>query len=192
MVKTVRKLLIPVLLLCVLPPGPGAEDRRRESLDMLVVIDGSAALKNVREAALNWFSERVVERILQDGDRLSVWIAGDQAELVFSGTFAGEESRKTLLDRLRAVETARGDADFTGALRELSLREAAIQGSLPPYILLITGTSGGFKPSPEGSAGRLLRYSRVEEFPGWRALRLAGSVGGRVRDAASAYLKTEG
>jgi hypothetical protein len=166
-----------------------AEDKRQESIEMYVVIDGSAALKNARQEALAWFQEQILNGILQDGDRLSVWIAGEKAELIFSETLNGPESRKNLQEKLDSAPSGAKNADFAGALREISAREGSSRGVLPVNTLLITSATGGVYTSLGESIGRILRYSRVEDFSGWRAIRILTNIGPQVQDAAGAYLR---
>ncbi|GHU05431.1 hypothetical protein FACS1894147_11610 [Spirochaetia bacterium] len=181
--------IILALGLFLLPSLVCAEDKRQESIEMYVVIDGSAALKNVRQTVLAWFEEQILNGILQDGDRLSVWVAGEKAELIFSETLSGPESRKMLRDTLDSAPSEAKNADFAGALREISARRGASNGVLPPNTLLITSASGGVYTSLGESIGRILRYSRVEDFSGWRAIRILTTIGPQVQDAAGAYLR---
>ncbi|GHV66128.1 hypothetical protein AGMMS49928_00050 [Spirochaetia bacterium] len=167
----------------------GAEDKRQESIDMFVVIDGSAALKNARQAVLAWFQEQILNGILLDGDRLSVWIAGEKAELIFSETLSGPESRNNLQEKLNSAPSEAKNADFAGALREISARKGSSKGVLPINTLLITSATGGVYTSLGESIGRILRYSRVEDFSGWRAIRILTNIGPQVEDAAGAYLR---
>ena len=189
------KLFLLVLALPLAAPGAqeasgvqettGVQESRKGALDVYVIIDGAAALKGAGGEALDWFSGELVNRLLRDGDRLSVWIAGARAELVFSDTLRGPAEREALRERLGTLGFSSDTADFAGALREAAAQGGGGAGFLH-YTLLITGVRGGI-PSGSG-AGQALRYSRVKEFSGWRVLQAAPEIGGRVREAAAAYL----
>jgi hypothetical protein len=187
--KSSRSLVLGLLLLLPVFPG-GAEERRQERLDLYVIIDGSPALEGVKTEVLAWFSDYIVDKIIQDGDRLTLWLAAGQGELVFSGALEGAESRESLKETFHSLKSPGKPADFAGALRAAlqRARTEVTSGGLPAYILLITASAGGLSPSLEGSAGSLLRYSRVEEFPGWRVFRVGADIGALVQEAAAAYL----
>ncbi|MDR2136108.1 MAG: hypothetical protein LBO76_05785, partial [Treponema sp.] len=77
-------------------------------------------------------------------------------------------------------------ADFAGALGDL-LAPAAGERPLITYTLLIS-TPRGLSPVRLERVSAYLRYSRVMEFPGWRALVVAPDTGPRARAAAGAFL----
>jgi hypothetical protein len=179
------KMLLFALALALPPAAAGAQETREGALDVRVIIDGSAALKSAGREALDWLSEELVNRLLLDGDRLSVWIAGARAELVFSGALRGPEEREALRERLGTLGFSADTADFAGALREAAAQGGGGDG-FRPYTLLITGARGAIAAG--STVGQALRYSRVKEFSGWRVLQAAPEIGGRVREAAAAYL----
>jgi hypothetical protein len=150
---------------------------------MTLIIDGSAALGAGREEAVSWLCDHVVDELLRDGDRLTIWIAAGRANRIFSGSPSGPEQRDEVKVLLRSIAPGGNSADFTGALRERGGREGIMA-----YTLLVTGSTAGYSPLSGPEIADLLRYSRVQEFSGWRAIVAAQGIESRVRNAASAWL----
>jgi hypothetical protein len=177
------------LLFClVLPPGLlFSEDVRNRPLDMYLIIDGSSHLEGVKDAALGWISGELVDAILQEGDRLTIWSAGDKARIVFEETL-GAAGKEGIKEKLKALDTRAASPDFPGALREAAQVRARRAGpGRISYTLLVSGTAGGLGASLSGSSLNLIRYSRVEEFKGWRTLVVAPEIETKVKQAAAAF-----
>jgi hypothetical protein len=174
-----------VLFLLLAGPLRG-EDRRISPMDMYIIIDGSENLREKKDAALQWLCDSVVDTLLQGGDRLTVWIAGNTARVVYSEAVEGEESKGRIKTMLRAVNPGDGAADYAGALGQAAA--AARRAGGMTYTLVISGQGGG--PSSGGNTAlNLLRYSRVLEFPGWRAQVVGLDVAPRAEQAAAAFMK---
>jgi hypothetical protein len=152
---------------------------------MSVIIDGSRSLQKAGGEALNWFFTEILGRILQEGDHLNLWIAAGKAELAFSGVLEAETGA-VIRQKLSALDFSGAAADFAGAVRGTLRESAAPGGGLPAYTLLITGAAGF---PEEAVGGNFTRYSRVEEFSGWRAILAAPGIDAQVREAASAFLR---
>jgi hypothetical protein len=57
------------------------------------------------------------------------------------------------------------------------------------YTLIVGGAQAGHASFPGGEeAAALLRYCRVQEFPGWRVAAAAMGIGSQVRRAAAAFM----
>ncbi|MDR2258819.1 MAG: hypothetical protein LBE14_06695 [Treponema sp.] len=179
--------IIPGLFLAVLclTRGLYAQDIRTSSIDVNLIMDGSAALKNAGNEAVAWVSDYLVDKILQDGDRITIWNAAGKAGIVHSDTLSGAEGKENIRKILRSLAFQDNSADFSGALREAASRTNS--GSAMTYTILISGSSSALSPLLLGSDSNLLRYSRVEEFPSWRVLIIALDINSRVRQAAAAY-----
>jgi hypothetical protein len=161
-----------------------AEDVRLVPMDMNLIIDGSAALKAGRDGAVSWLCDHVVDELLREGDRLNIWIAAGRAKRIFSESLSGRDKKEEVKALLRSIAAEGDSADFAGALREAA---GAAGGGTMVYTLLITGSEAGYSPLSGADTVALLRYSRIQEFPGWRAIVAAPGIDSRVRNAASAY-----
>ncbi|MDR2483626.1 MAG: hypothetical protein LBD08_08365 [Treponema sp.] len=165
-----------------------AETSRTTPVDMYLIIDGSASLKPGRDGAVQWLCDYAVDGILQDGDRLSVWLAAGTSQLLFSGTLGKQHSRESIKTLLRSIAVESAAADYAGAVREAS-KLISQRGKRLSYTLLVSGSGGNAAAMAErGEMAELLRYSRVREFAGWMAIIAAPGIGPRVRSAASAYM----
>ncbi|MDR2740646.1 MAG: hypothetical protein LBB98_00595 [Treponema sp.] len=154
---------------------------------MFIIIDGSSALSNEKDAVIEWLCDYAVDGILREGDRLTLWLAADSARELFSGALSGADSKETLKSLLRSLKPQGSVADYTGALISAAGKEAAAEGMA--CTLVVSGSRAGYTPFPGNKEeAALLRYSRVLEFPGWRAFVVSQRIGSRVRQAAAAFM----
>ncbi|GHU54732.1 hypothetical protein FACS189442_1390 [Spirochaetia bacterium] len=181
--KHILGFLIGALLL---PQGVRAVDSRSIPIAVNIIMDGSAAMQEADDGAVNWVCDYVIDSLLQEGDSLRLWIAGETAQTIFSGPINGEGAREEVKKLLRSSLPGSEAADFTGALREASRMGASPSGIT--YTLLITASSSGLSPTLLGAGANYMRYSRVMEFSHWRALVIALNINSRVQDAAKAYM----
>jgi len=165
-----------------------AEDKRVIPLDMYLIIDGSTSLENSKIATFAWINDQVVDRILMEDDKISIWSAGDKAELIHSGTVTGTEGKKNLKDRLQTMETNGKTADFSGALRNVASMSSQISRDRLSYTMLIAASAAGLEPSLSGSAQGLFRWFRSEKFQQWQVLVVAPDIGKKVQQTAAAYM----
>jgi hypothetical protein len=164
-------------------------DQRSIPVDMYLIFDGSSAIKNGKDGAVQWVCDSIVDGLLQNGDTLTLWIASEKAEKAFSGVIDGPEQKETVKNLIRSVNTDGASADYAGALREAASLQSR-GGAAIPYTLLITGAAqggaaGGIR-SPETLA--YLRYSRVEQFSGWRAMVTRLGMDRQIQQAAANYM----
>jgi hypothetical protein len=164
-------------------------DVRTGPADIYVILDASSAVRDYREEALEWVCGYVVDRLLIEGDTLTVVAAGDKASVVLSETINADK-KEAVKQTLRGTGNGGGAADYSGAaadypgaLREAADRQAARRGRTA-YTFLISGTAG-----PSAASGSLVRYSRVEDFSGWRVLTVGLGIDQAIRDAAAAYMR---
>jgi hypothetical protein len=136
----------------------------------------------VKEEVISWINCNLIDLTLAEGDNITVWSAGSSAKIIFSGTVGGNSTKEDLKKSIREIATSGETADFTGALMEAALKR---HGSPFSFTLLISASPDAVFPS--GQAG-LMRFSRVEEFPGWRALVVGLNLEEKVESAAAAFL----
>jgi hypothetical protein len=165
--------------------GLYGQDSRTSPITVNLIVDGSAALAGVLDEVSAWVSGSLLDRIVQNGDRVAVWSAGEKAQLVFSDTIAGGESKEAVKKALAAISAGGDAADFTGALRDAASRSS---GGGITYTLLISASPAALSPTLLGPEASRVKYSRIEEFPRWRAMVIALDIDSRVRRAASAWL----
>ena len=168
-----------------------AQNMRVVPLDMFLIVDASESLENTRNEVISWVNQRIIDQILMDGDRITVWSAGERAEILYSATISGETSKNELRERLRAMETRGSRADFESALRELEGRLPGTAQNRISYSMLITASAEGLAHVLSGPARSLLRYSRSERSEGWQAYVFAPDIGPRVQLAARLYMEAQ-
>ncbi|MDR2101078.1 MAG: hypothetical protein LBP43_00735 [Treponema sp.] len=167
------------------PPGRFRSLGRAGPINVNLIIDGSRYMGGTGAQA--WVCGRLVDGILQEGDYLSVWIAGDRAAVLYQGVL-GADNRELIKSLIQRPLPESPSADFAGALR--AAKEAGVPEDRPPvmtYTLLVSSPRG-LSPAHVGAALPYLRYSRVLEFPGWRALVIALDISRQVREAADSFL----
>ncbi|MDR0878532.1 MAG: hypothetical protein LBN21_10805 [Treponema sp.] len=165
--------------------GTSSADSRSVPIEVNLIVDGSSALKDAGDEAVSWVSRQLVDGILQDGDRITIWNAAEKAQIVYSGSIAGADGKENIKKALRSLPKQGAQADFSGALRAAA---AAVPSPKPAitYTLLISGSSS-LSPALLGSGASLMKFSRVEEFSGWRALVVSLDINSRVQQAAAAW-----
>jgi hypothetical protein len=158
--------------------SPGAH------IEVNLIIDGSAALANVLDEVTDWISGDLLDQRLGEGDRITIWRAGEKAEIAYSETLQNNDAKERITKILRSLPAQGDAADFTGALRDAVSRSSA--GSIT-YTLLVSASAAALSPALQGAGANLMRFSRIEEFRGWRAIVVALNIESRVRQAVASY-----
>jgi len=173
--------LILAVFIC-LAPLDGA-DTRSTPINVNLIIDGSSSLSAVKDEIISWVLSRL-DTILVEGDNVMVWSAGSQARVIYSGRINSAADKEAVKNSIRQISGSGNTADFSGALREASSR----QSSGFSYTMLISASGASLSSVLSSPQANLLRFSRVEEFPGgWRALVVGLNIDARVRRAATAF-----
>lgn len=158
------------------------ESARRSPIDINLIIDGSGAISGVREDVNAWIFDRL-DLMLVSGDRVNVWSAGTAARLVHSGAINNDADRDALKRSIRDFAVSGDNPDFSGALREAAARP--VQGYC--YTLLIYIAPASVSNILSGPQAGLLRFSKIDEYSGWRALTIGLNLNARVQRAAAAF-----
>jgi hypothetical protein len=177
-----RKIIFTLIVLAGLMPVWGAEDARNTPITVNLIVDGSSALSAVLDEVSAWVSSSLINGILQKGDLLTIWSAGQSAQIIYSETLKDGSEKENINKILKSLPVNGDSADFAGALRSAASRNR----SAICYTLLISASPDALSPALLGS--NAARFSRVEEFRGWRALVIGLDIDSRVRRAAAAFL----
>ena len=188
MKQTIAILTIILAVFC-LSPLFGTD---RTPINVNLIIDGSSAFTAAKAEITTWVNGRL-DQILANGDRVTVWSAGTTASVIYSGTVNSPADRETVKARIREISGSGETADFSGALREASAGAAAagagaLQSPSFSYTLLISASPESLSSVLSGPQASHLRFSRIEEFPRWRAVVVGLNLDSRVRRAASAFM----
>ena len=182
------KLLCLFVLAVLLAPGfLQAADQRTIPLDMYLIIDTSEGFREARSETIAWINDQVIEKLLQEGDRLIIWSAGPSARIIHTETISAKKDEAK--EKLRNIEISGKNADFSGALREAASRAASDNPGRNriSYTLLVSGSAENLAPALEGNP-RLFRWSRAEKYSRWQVLVADPNIDQRVRQAAAAYM----
>ena len=171
-----------VIFLCLFTPLHG-QDSGREPININIIIDGSSAFYTVKDEITAWIFNRL-DQILVFGDRVTVWNTENAARIIYSNTVNSNTDKEDVRKSIRDISASGDNPDFSGALRDAVGR----QGAGFNYTLLISTSNEALGPVLSGPHANLLRFSRVEEFPSWRALVVGLDIDARVRRAAAAFL----
>jgi hypothetical protein len=176
-----KKLTVLLILAGCLPCFLSAVDVRDIPIDMYIILDASSAIQNRKDEAVRWLCDYVVDGLLREGDSLTMLSAAENPAEIFSESISGADAKETAKRILRSVVPGGPSADYAGALREAASRQG--RSSRTAYTLLVSASVPGPAAAP------LLRYSRVQEFPGWRALVVALNIEKKVREAAGGFMR---
>ena len=186
------KFIILALFLLFTGPGQGSKllwaQNRQIPLDLYIIIDASERISRDRNEILSWINNELLDRLLQDGDRLVVWTAGNQARIIHSETISGQTN--TAKDMLAGFQLAGTNPDFTGAVREaaaMATRENQ-GGNRLNYTVLISSSAEAMASSLRGSSTELFRWFRTERSSQWQALVIDPNIIQRVNQAAAAFM----
>ena len=157
---------------------------QRDPIDINLIIDSSSELADIKDEVTSWIFSRL-DRILVTGDRVTVWSAGAQARVIYTGRMDSNTERESVKRSIREINPQGNTADLQGALTDAASRQSAPYS----YTLLISVSSSSLSSLISGPQGNLLRFSRVEEFNAWRAIVVGLNLNTRVSRAASALFR---
>ncbi len=166
----------------------------RTAIDINLIIDGTSSFIDVKEEITSWVINRL-DRVALQGDRVTVWNAGSSSEIIYTGRINSAsdiDAAKKSIREFSVSETQSGGADFSGALKDAAsrtLQQSSQSGDVRTfsYTVLISASPSALSSLLSGSQANLLRFSRVEEFSGWRALVVGLNLDGKVRQAAADF-----
>ena len=176
-----KTLWLILAVFCCLLPVYGAEPPRAP-IDINLIVDGSQAMSGVKAEVNSWLSGRL-DQILMEGDTVTVWSAGASAKIVFSAKIDGKTGIDAVKKSVREIPASGDKADYAGALKEAAGR----RNSDPCYTLLVSASQTSLSALLSGQQANLMRFSRVEEFSGWRALVVGLNLEAKVEKAAAAF-----
>ena len=185
-----KRIFFILIILVIFVFSANAEDKRTIPLDLYLIIDGSSALQNYKNDAVAWINSKVVDGILMDGDKITIWTAGDSARLIYSDTFSGATGKKGINDIISAIDARGRTADFSGALRDAASRAAQTGTDRLAVTMLITASAEGLEPAINMSGQGLLRWFRSEKYERWQVLIVGPDIGRKVQQAAAAYMSS--
>jgi hypothetical protein len=168
----------------------GAQETRSLPLDMYLIVDSSSLIAGTKNETASWIGEQVIDRLLKDGDRVTLWAAGDKAQVVFSETLGGANGKDAVKAKLKAMEAGGKTPDFSGAIRDAASRSAQGSAGRISYTMLVSGSATSLAPALTGKDANLFRWSRVEEYPRFTVLVVAPDIHQKVRQAAAAYMNS--
>ena len=177
-----------MIILVSFLPFLRAADKRTIPLDLYLIIDDSESFYNAKENAIAWVNGHVLDRLLMEGDSVTIWTAGDSAQIIFSGQISSLDVIKDIQNKLQALQTRGKTADFESALKELEPRLARTSQDRLSYSVLVTASAGGLWPTLTGNSQSLLRWFRTEKYERWQALILAPDMPRRVSQAGAGYM----
>ena len=183
-----KRYLFIMIILVIFISSVEAADVRTIPMDMNLIIDSSDSFKEVKNDAIAWLNSQVIDRILLDGDKITVWAAGDRAQVIYSDTLSASGGKKGLKDKLQTLNVGGKTADFSGALRELMPKVSQTAPERLAYTMLLTASAEGLEPTLTGSAQGLLRWFRSEKYSRWQVLIVAPDIGKKVQQSAAAYM----
>jgi hypothetical protein len=180
-----RLLLLITVFFNLLPLSMFGQDSSvalRTPIDINLIIDSSSAYTTVKSEVTAWIL-KCMDQILEDGDRVTIWSAGAAAKIIYTGRINSVSDKEDVKKNINDISGTGNSADFSGALREAAGR----QSSALNYTLLISASPSSLSALLSGSQSNLLRFSRVEDFSGWRALVVGLDIEQKVKKAAAIY-----
>jgi len=186
-----RHFFIILIILVVFTSFLNADEKRSIPLDLYLVIDCSESINGVKNDVLAWVSSKVVDRLLIEGDKVTIWSAGDKSQIIYNGEISASGGKREITDLLQNLVTNGKTADFPGALTDLAPRVSQTSQNRMSYTLIVTSSAGRLESTLTGSSQALLRWSRAEKYSGWQVLVAAPDIAPKVRQAALNYMSSQ-
>jgi hypothetical protein len=186
-----KNLLIILIILVGFISVINAEDKRVIPLDLYLVIDCSDSINSVKNDTLTWVYSNVIDRLLVEGDKVTIWSAGDKAQVIHNGEISASGGKSEISDLLQNLVTNGKSADFSGALRDLEPMVYGTDQSRLPYTVLVASSAEKLENALTGSSRTLLRWSRSEKYSGWQVIIAAPNIAPKVRQAAASYMSSQ-
>lgn len=167
------------------------QDERSLPVEVYVIFDNSVSMQGSEDEAAAWLSRHIADNILQAGDSLTVWSASGEPAVEFSGTVGGEESISEIKAVLASITPTENAGNDTAAFENIKKIRTSPSQYAQSYIILVTGVSGSNASLFSAEAAEVLKYSRSNDFPGWKVMIIGLGIEQRVRTAAAAYMSSE-
>jgi len=168
-----------------------ADDKRVIPLDLYLVIDSSEYINSVKTEVLDWVYSNMVDRLLVEGDKVTIWSAGESAQIIYNGDISAPAGKPEIKDLLQNLVTNGKKADFSGALMDLAPMVSGTGQNRLSYTVLVTSSAGVLESALTGSSQALLRWSRSEKYSGWQVFVAAPNIAPKVSQAASTYMSSQ-
>jgi len=182
-----RRLFYLLIFAVILTPNIRA-DTRKMPLDLYLIIDASEGFREAKDETVAWINEQVIDRLLQEGDRIVIWFAGTGARMIHSETVGAR--RDEAKNKIRNIDISGNNPDFMGALRDAASRASRENpdGKRISYTLLVSASAENLAPAIETSSAGLFRWFRTEKYARWQAIVADPGINQKVRSAAAAYM----
>jgi len=155
---------------------------QRAPIDINLIIDGSSSFPLVKNEITSWLFGRL-DQILAEGDRVTVWGAGAQSKVIYTGKIEGSAGKDAVKKSISDIAPSGDKPDFAGALRDAASRRSATYS----YTLLISASPSALTTVILSPQANLLRFSRIEEFSEWRAVVVGLNLDAKVKNSAAAF-----
>ena len=158
------------------------------------MIENSTATRETLQDQIDWLCGTVIDEMLIPGDKLAVWTYPDQPLPLIDLELNGEEQKEGLKRRIQALVPSDKVADFPQAVR-LIVSEAEKRSR--PGLIHYVAISGSFiidngradKETLPLDIAESLRYSRVEDHPGWKTIIIGLGLRESIKKAAESFGK---
>ena len=188
--SNIKRFLMVFGILLVLPTAIKAEDKRSLPLDVYLIIDGSQSMENSKNEALAWINGEFVDKILMEGDQISIWTAGNNAEIIYSGSISSSGGSAELKEKISNFSITGEKADFSGALRDAASRSERTPKNRLSYTIVVTASAQTLGGSFLGASPSLFRWFKSEKYERWQVLIVDPNIGPKVREAAQSYMSS--
>ena len=190
--KFIRLVLFSAFSFALLPQLY-AQNSRALPVDVLLIVDTSAALQPNRADVLSWINSHIVNRILSPGDSITIWAAGASAGVIHSAPVTGEEDIQSVRNVLQGLTLSGASADLAGATGQAAFRLAQTAGdrSRITYTVLVSASAAALRTAFAGDGRHLFRWFRTEHSSGWQALVVAPDIAHRAHNAALAFIESQ-
>jgi hypothetical protein len=157
-------------------------------------MDATPAMNSVRREAIDWVCTSIVDGILQNGDRITLWSVSERPGELISQTISSSADKDSLKAIIQSIAEAPGPANYKLALGIAAEREKKRTDRDRIFFTLLVGAYIEEMDANQGKVSYngidLLKYSRVLDFPGWKAIVVGLGLDDAINKAAAIYNDT--
>ncbi|GAB1481582.1 hypothetical protein MASR2M78_03970 [Treponema sp.] len=169
-----------------------AQDTRMGTIDAYILIDRNIMMTGAREDQIEWLCTTLVDSILQTGDRVTVWALDGELSQIAQTKLAEGGGKEELKKAIRNISSSKEEPDYSAGLRAAAAAEASRADRTPIAFALLAASMTRedelVLEKEDAQSARLLRFSRVVDHPGWKAITVGLGIEPKARAAAAAFM----
>jgi len=192
--NNMKNTLFILLAFLFLPFFLSAQDERQSSIDVYILIDRNISAEIYRNDQIDWLCTTLVDTILQAGDRVTIWTLDGQLTQIAQTELRETDAKEKLKKAIRNITVSKNAPDYSAGLRAAASAEAGRTDRKPIAFAILSASMTRQDEldleKEDAQSAKLLRFSRVVDHPGWKAVTVGLGIELKAREAAAAFMES--